>query len=199
MFVKAMLRFVASSLGVSYNALASDLEGVNYSSMRSGLLIERDQWKICQSFMKESFLQPIFEQWISMALLSGQLVLDTRDPAKFIEGKWNARGWQWVDPLKDTQSAILAIGTGLTSREKIISEQGGDVEELFEQLKQEKDLAKEYDLTFTIDAKTPTVDKGPKDTVTAGDEEEDTPDASGEDDSDAGKKSAGKLIRLGRG
>jgi lambda family phage portal protein len=171
MFVKAMLRFVASSMGVSYNALAADLEGVNYSSMRSGLLIERDQWKMCQSMMKEQLLQPIFESWISMALLAGALVLDSRDPSKFLEGKWEPRGWMWVDPLKDVQSSILAIGAGLDSRDRIIAEQGGDVEEVFEQLAEEKKLAKEYDLDLEINAKAPVVGKGPKETVDAEDEE----------------------------
>jgi lambda family phage portal protein len=192
-FVKAMLRFVASSMGVSYNALASDLEGVNYSSMRSGLLIERDQWKMLQSLIKEQMLQPIFENWMSMALLSAALVLDSRDPSRFCAGKWEPRGWMWVDPLKDVQATILGIGAGLTSRDAAISDQGGDVEEIFEQLKEEKDLAEEYDLELTIAAKAPTVDKGPKDQV---DEE----DEAGADDE--GKKSAaggGRIIALGRG
>jgi lambda family phage portal protein len=193
-FVKAMIRFVASSMGVSYNALASDLEGVNYSSMRSGLLIERDQWKMLQSFMKEQMLQPIFESWISMALLSASLVLDSRDPARFLAGKWEPRGWMWVDPLKDVQSGILAIGAGLTSRDALVAEQGGDVEEIFEQLREEKELAEEYGLELVISAKAPTVDKGPKDTV----EEEDV--AAAEAD---GKKSAasgtGRTIEFGRG
>ena len=195
MFVKAMLRFVASSLGVSYNALASDLEGVNYSSMRSGMLIERDQWRMIQSMLKEDLCQPIFESWISLALLAGELVLDSRDPSRFIEGKWEPRGWMWVDPLKDVQSAILGIGAGLTSRDAVIAEQGGDVDAVFEQLKEEKDLADEYGLDITIQAKAPVVDKGPKETVT----EEDEPDAGTTDD---GKKSAaggGRLIELGRG
>lgn len=170
-FLKAMLRFVASSMGVSYNALASDLEGVNYSSMRSGLLIERDQWKMIQSLLKEQMLQPIFEDWMSMALLSGSLVLDSRDPARFCAGKWEPRGWMWVDPLKDVQAGILGIGAGLTSRDALISEQGGDVEEVFEALKEEKDLAKEYDLDLVITAKAPTVDKGPKDQVEEADEQ----------------------------
>src|SRR5258708_5464261 len=125
MFVKAMLRFVASSLGVSYNALAADLEGVNYSSMRSGLLIERDQWKMLQSLMKEQMLQPIFENWISMALLSASLVLDSRDPSRFCAGKWEPRGWMWVDPLKDVQAGICRICSGLPSRHALLSEQGG--------------------------------------------------------------------------
>jgi len=194
-FVKAMLRFVASSMGVSYNALASDLEGVNYSSMRSGLLIERDQWKMLQSLLKEQMLQPIFEPWISMALLSGALSLDSRDPARFCAGKWEPRGWVWVDPLKDVQATILGIGAGLTSRDAAISEQGGDVEEVFEQLKEEDDLAKEYDLQLTITAKAPIVDKGPKDQIV----EEDNPDAAGTAAEDGKKSAAGtrRLISLG--
>jgi lambda family phage portal protein len=177
MFVKSMLRFIAGAMGVSYNALASDLEGVNYSSMRSGLLIERDQWKMCQSMVKEDFLQPIFEAWLSMALLSGQLVLDSRDPAKFMEGKWESRGWQWVDPLKDVQASILSVGAGFDSRDAIIAEGGGDVEEVFEQLAEEKKMADSYGLEFDITATKPTVAKGPKDSVTAGDGEPDDPEA----------------------
>jgi lambda family phage portal protein len=172
MFVKAMLRFVSSSLGVSYNALASDLEGVNYSSMRSGLLIERDQWKMLQSFMKENMLQPIFEGWISMALLSAALKLDSRDPAKFCAGKWEPRGWVWVDPLKDVQAGILSIAAGLTSRGALIAEGGGDAEDVFEQLAEEKELADEYGLDFTTTAKAPVIDKGAKDSVEVEDDDE---------------------------
>lgn len=176
-FLKANLRFIAGSMGVSYNALAADLEGVNYSSMRSGLLIERDQWKICQSFMKENFLEPVFKSWLSMALLSGELVLDSRDPSRFLEGKWEPRGWPWVDPLKDVQSSILAIGAGLRTRDRVIGEEGGDVEEVFEQIKREKELAEQYGLEFTVDAKAPTILKGPNEQEAPSDEEPDTPEA----------------------
>jgi lambda family phage portal protein len=196
-FIKAMIRFVASSLGVSYNALACDLEGVNYSSMRSGLLIERDQWKMLQSFMKESLLQPVFEDWISMALLTGVLSLDSRDPSRFLAGKWEPRGWMWVDPLKDVQAGILGIGAGLTSRDQLISDQGGDVGEVFEQLAEEQSLAKEYKLDLTISAKAPVVDKGPKDQVEADDEEDGTdPDSEDETDTKSAAAGARRLISL---
>jgi lambda family phage portal protein len=200
-FIKAMLRFVASSMGVSYNALASDLEGVNYSSMRSGLLIERDQWKMCQSFMKENMLQPVFEDFMSMALLTGALVLDSRDPSRFLEGKWEPRGWLWVDPLKDVQAGILAIGAGLTSRDRLISEQGGDVDEIFEQLAEENKLMQEHDLDLVITAKAPVVNKGPKDQVEEGDEEgADTSDSTTKAKEE--KSAAGgsrRVLQLGRG
>jgi lambda family phage portal protein len=202
MFVKAMLRFVAGALGVSYNALAADLQGVNYSSMRSGLLIERDQWKMTQSMMKEDFLQPIFESWMSMALLSGQLVLDSRDPSRFMEGKWEARGWQWVDPLKDVQASILSVGAGFNSRDAIIAESGGDVSEIFEQLAEEKEIAESFGLEFDISATKPTVQKGPQDPVTAEDQEPDEPQEEVEADGKDKKSAAAagrNLVPMRRG
>lgn len=196
-FIKAMLRFISSSLGVSYNALASDLEGVNYSSMRSGLLIERDQWRLLQSFLKESMLQPIFEDWLGMALLSGSLVLDSRDPAKFKVGKWEARGWMWVDPLKDVQAGILAINAGLKSRTRLISDEGGDFEDVAEELAAEAKIADEYGLDFTVQtAKAPVVNKGPKDSV---EDESDDDDANpkGDDKSTKSAAPARRLISVG--
>ena len=196
-FIKAMLRFISSSLGVSYNALASDLEGVNYSSMRSGLLIERDQWRITQSFVKEQFLQPIFERWIGMALLSGALVLDSRDPAKFLAGKWEPRGWMWVDPLKDAQAGILAINAGLKSRTRIISDEGGDFEDVAEELAEEAKIADGYGLDFTMNAKAPVVDKGPKDAIEAEDDDDDANPKGSDKEEKSGAVPARRLISLG--
>jgi lambda family phage portal protein len=149
-FVITILRQIATGLGVSYNALASDLVGVNYSSMRSGLLIERDQWKRDQSWLIENLCEPAFEDFLEFALLSGALTLDSRDPEKFKAGKWEPRGWAWVDPLKDVQAAILAIGARLKSRDQIVSEEGNDIEEVFEQIAQEEELAESLDLDLTL-------------------------------------------------
>ncbi|MCI0539082.1 MAG: phage portal protein [Verrucomicrobiales bacterium] len=42
-FVKTFLRGIASGLGVSYNTLANELEGVNFSSIRAGVSDEREE------------------------------------------------------------------------------------------------------------------------------------------------------------
>ena len=149
-FVITILRQIATGLGVSYNALASDLVGVTYSSMRSGLLIERDQWKRGQSWLVEGLCEPIFAKFLTFALLSGELVLDSRDPAKFAAGKFEPRGWQWVDPLKDAQSAVLTIGARLTSRDAILAEQGEDFDEMLEAIQQEEQLAEELGIDLTL-------------------------------------------------
>ena len=150
-FLKACLRKIATGLRVSYNVLANDLEGVNYSSMRSGMLIEREQWKILQTWWTEKFLQPVFEAWLSAALLSGGLRLDSRDPNKFNAVRWLPRGWAWVDPLKDVQAAKMAIEARLTSRTKVMAEQGGDFEEVLEEQADEARLSAEYGVSLSTE------------------------------------------------
>jgi len=152
-FVKACLRFFSSGVHVSYNALSNDLEGVNYSSIRSGLLVERDRWKVLQEWWISAFRQPVYEAWLTCSLLSGALTLDSRDPAKFRNVKWTARGWQWVDPLKDVNAAVVAINNGLGSRTSALSEKGQDFEEICEELEDENQIAQSRGLVFGIDAK----------------------------------------------
>ncbi len=148
-FIKAILRLVASGLGVSYNVLANDLEGVNYSSMRSGLLIERDNWRALQVMWIERFLTFVYKEWLDCALLSGALVLDSRDPSKFLDVKFLPRGWAWVDPLKDINASVAAVNNGLATRDMIVSENGDDFEEIAAGLAREAEMIKKYKLNIT--------------------------------------------------
>jgi lambda family phage portal protein len=140
-FVKGGMRQVATALGMSYNALANDLEGVNYSSMRSGLLVERDYWRMIQEWWEQRFLLPLYAEWMRMAVLSGELVLDTRDARKYLSVKFAGRGWPWVDPLKDMQAGVLGIQSGLASRTQLLAETGQDFEEVISELAEEQRMA----------------------------------------------------------
>lgn len=156
-FVKAALRGVSSGIGVSYNSLASDLEGVNYSSIRAGLLEEREEWKGIQNWFIETVRTVIFEKWLAMALLSGELKLPNGSalPAakfdKFNSPEWKPRRWQWVDVYKDAMANVMLIEKGLSSRRQIIAENGGDVEDTFADLSADEDLAENYGLKFPKD------------------------------------------------
>jgi lambda family phage portal protein len=135
-FVKSVLRGIAAGLGVSYNSLANDLENVNYSSIRAGLLEEREEWKAIQEWLIEELHQPVFEEWLNMSLVSGGLKtaagisLPASKFDKFNMPEWKPRRWAWVDPLKDVQAEISAIGARLKSRQQSISEDGGDMEDV---------------------------------------------------------------------
>lgn len=147
-FVKAMLRSIASGLGVPYVTLANDLEGVNYSSIRQGELNGRDQWKLMQGWFAEVFLERVYREWLKMARLTGAVVLDARDPRRFLDVEFQGRGWSWVDPLKDVQASILAIENQLSTRSETVGEEGNDFEDILETIGEEEDLAKFYGVSL---------------------------------------------------
>ena len=155
-FVKASLRGISAGLGVSYNSLANDLENVNYSSIRAGLLEERAEWMGLQNWLIESLHEPVFEEWLATALLSGALKMPNGSalPAtkfdKFNSVEWKPRRWQWVDPKKDLEAKILAIDNGLDSRRSAISDQGGDIEDVFADIAADDALADTYGLEFPM-------------------------------------------------
>jgi len=153
-FVKEVKRGIAACLGVSYNSLAEDLEGVNFSSIRAGLLNERDMWRVRQKWMIESFHKRVFRSWLSAAVLSGRISLSVRDEEQVVEQcKWHSRGWPWVDPQKDMQANITGVSNGFTTRSRILGEQGYDLEEALKELAEEEKLIEKYGLKLGTDAK----------------------------------------------
>lgn len=147
-FMKTVLRGVASGLLVSYNSLASDLESTSYSSVRAGSLEERDMWRVLQNWMVTNFCDEVFESWLKMALLTQAVTLPAGKFNKFNAPKWQVRGWQWIDPLKDVKANVEAIQFGLKTRAMIAAEQGYDIEDIFEQLIHEKELMEKLGLAF---------------------------------------------------
>jgi lambda family phage portal protein len=157
-FSKLILRHIASGLKVSYVALSNDLEGVNYSSIRAGLLVERDQFRTLQQWWIDTFLRPVYVEWLKSASLSESWVILGRDWRMYQSVHFVPRGWPWVDPLKDIQATLLAINNNLGSRTDALAEGGKDIEEVFEKIAAERGLAAEFGIDLTIDDTKPQPD-----------------------------------------
>lgn len=156
-FIRSALRQVAVGLRVSYNALVSDLESVNYSSMRSGMLIEREVWRQLQQWWIHDFLEPVYREWVLQAVLTKSVSVDTRDFKKLLKYEFTPRGWAWVDPQRDIQATILAIENGLTTKTDALAEQGTSYEDVLAKRAAEIDLEAQYGVTFTT-TNTPAVE-----------------------------------------
>ena len=149
-FMKSALRGIASGLLVSYNSLASDLEGVNFSSIRAGVLEERDCWKVIQAWMIQNYKQELFIRWLRMALLTGKIPgLPFTKFEKFSKPKWQPRTWDWVDPERDVNSKVIALENKLLSWTKVLAADGIDLEEHCAELKNEKEIAAKYGVELT--------------------------------------------------
>jgi lambda family phage portal protein len=149
-FVRGMLRAFASGIGVNYAALSGDYSMSNYSSSRLAQIEDRDCWKVLQQYLIDELLAPVFERWLEMAVLSGALNLPGYElaPDRFSACRWMARGWSYIDPLKDAQADNLAIRSGTKTQAQVVAEQGGDLEELLIARKAEVDRAEELELRF---------------------------------------------------
>lgn len=153
-FVRAMLRGIAAGVGVSYEAMSKDYSQSNYSSSRLALLDDRDQWRILQAWIVESFHERVYEEWLDLAVLSGTLNLQGYEamPAFYQAARFKPRGWSWVDPEKEIAAAKAALRIGVTTRTDIISEQGGDINDVMATLSLEKETADLLGLVFDSDA-----------------------------------------------
>lgn len=142
-FTKSMLRGVASGIpGADYVSMASDLEGVNFSSIRAGQLEQRSIYKAMQQFYINHAQGPEFEDWLGIQQFNPGVKIDLVKLAALIESenfRFIGRGWQWVDPLKEVKAYGEAIALRLTSRRRIVAENlGEDFGELLEEIAEDE-------------------------------------------------------------
>ena len=149
-FEKAILRGIASGLNVSYVGLANDLEGVSYSSIRQGEMADRDNWKMLQTWLIEHFCEDVFQAWLYQFLSFGGSGLDLRKFEQYNKPVWRPRGWQWVDPDKESKSVERDVGNHIKSIWATAAEKGDDLEEIFIENSRAIELAKEYGLELNV-------------------------------------------------
>lgn len=147
-FVKAGLRGIATGLGVSYNNLANDLEGVNFSSIRQGALDEREHWKDLQEWLIETLIDRVYRSWLRVALLSGRISVKGRAlrPDRLPEYQivaWQPRRWAWIDPRADVSSAVEMKNNLMGSFGQFIRDQGRDPQTVWREIAEDIDQMRE--------------------------------------------------------
>lgn len=151
-FVKNHLRAVATGLGLPYELVSGDLEGVTYSSIRAGLIeFRRRVEQLQHNVVVHLFCRPVWERFVRLAVLTGDLSARDfdRDPAAYMGCAWLPPKFDYVDPMKDVQAEVLAIAAGLKSRTQAISERGFDAEQVDAEIAADKQRADGLGLAFS--------------------------------------------------
>lgn len=151
-FSRSMLRLVASGLNVAHASLANDRGDANYGSQRGGLLDERDNYRILQTHLIQSFLVPLFADWLPLARMAGK-VSWAADP----KPSWAGRGWDWISPKDDVKAAIDALEAKIETRTRILAQKGLVFRDVMQELADEEEFAESVgvDLTPAPKASTP--------------------------------------------
>jgi lambda family phage portal protein len=154
-FVKSQLRGIASGLGISYHALSNDLEGVNYSSIRAGVLEDREIFKGLQNWFIRGFIRPVYDDWVNNAILMKAIRLGprelSRDVAEYRAAHYQPRRWAWVDPQKDGVANQLALASRLKSRSQIMREQGDDPESVWREIQRDQEMMDRLGIAPVVD------------------------------------------------
>jgi lambda family phage portal protein len=155
-FNRAALREIAAAIGITYEQLTGDLSGVNYSSIRAGLLgFRRKCQRLQHSMIVFQFCRPVWNAWLESAVFAGEIKAGdyNRNRADYRRVAWIAPGWQSVDPSKDLAASKDAIRCGLTSRRQVVSENGYDVEDIDRENMQDQARADGLGLVYDTDAR----------------------------------------------
>jgi lambda family phage portal protein len=149
-FMRLMIRGVAAGVGCSYEGLSRDYSQSNYSSSRLAIQDDRDNWRVIQKWVVTNFHQAVFERFMDVAVLSGDVTLKNYEtaPEVYQAVKWMPRGWGYIDPLKEVAANKEAVRNGFMTQTEAVAQNGGDLEELFAQRRREIALAKKYGLVF---------------------------------------------------
>ena len=139
-FLKTILRGIARCSGMSYLTLTGDVAEANYSSMRAGLIPERDHWQVLQAVKSRRIHRHVHRDWRSMVLLSG--ALDIPRALQDYRCEWHGRKWQWVDPANDLEAAEREIKLGINSRQRLASDRGRDFESVIDESQADMAYAK---------------------------------------------------------
>ena len=153
-WMKYVLHSVARGIGITYEQLTGDLEGVTYSSIRTGLLEFR---RFCRSIQAQTivfqFCRPIGIKFMDLAVMSGALKIRDymENRRKYLRIQWRPDGWDWVDPQKDQKAEMTAVRNGFKSRAQVVAERGHDVEVVDNEIAEDNQRADELGLVLDSD------------------------------------------------
>jgi len=171
------MHHVTASLGISFMSVTRDMRGVNFAASRSNIIEDRRFYRSLQKWFAKSFCQPEWNDFVWWMAFTDKIPgVDARrflnDQHKYTQAWWMAEGWEWVDPSKDAQAAISMRDAGLATDKAIVGQKGETLIDHYQQLANEKQLRKEFDIE----------DMFQSDQAVATAEEEDKPDKNDDED-----------------
>ncbi|QFT47821.1 Phage portal protein, lambda family [Roseivivax sp. THAF40] len=143
-FESAVLRNIASGLGISYEQLAADWSKTNYSSARAAMIEIWRGWTARRTAFSQGFCQPFFMAWLEEQVMDGHIALPRGAPdfytfwPAYARAKWIGPGKGFVDPVKEAQAAAMRVALGLSTLEEEAAElTGTDYADNMEQIRAE--------------------------------------------------------------
>lgn len=146
-FVMSMCRQIGVALEIPYELLIKNFTS-SYSASRAALLEAWKMFRMRREWIIGNFCQPIYEEWLTEAILKGRVKADGffDDPA--IKAAWCNADWfgdcqGQLDPQKEANAAKIRVEEGFSTREREAAELTGmKFEDIVTTRKREEELRK---------------------------------------------------------
>jgi lambda family phage portal protein len=134
-FETSCLRYLAATLGVSYEELSRDYTKTNYSSARAAMGNTERHLKARKKMVADRKASGIYALWLEEALNKGDIESMPRNAPNFYDGlngeaytacDWIGASRGQIDELKETQAAVLRLKYNLTTLEDELARLGKD-------------------------------------------------------------------------
>ncbi len=147
-FTKFVLRLISISTGISYELLAGDYSGLNYSVLRG---IRNDlikEFAPHQERHARQFCRRIFRAVMDSMAITGRLTLPGywSNPALYLRAQWMATGMPAVDPYKEGRADADAVNSLQKSPQEIAAARGRDYEEILDEIAEARAMQEERGL-----------------------------------------------------
>lgn len=150
-FVRLILTMLSITSGVPYELLSGDYRGLNFSTARIVRNDFQQQLRPIAARHIRQYGMATFRTFLDWAVLTGKINLPgyIQNPRRYLECEWQPPGMEAVDPLREAKGQIDAIAYGLKSPQEVARARGRDLEEIYREIKDAQELAKEYGLEFS--------------------------------------------------
>lgn len=144
------LKAVAGGTNSGYSSIAKDYEG-SYSSQRQELVeMARVYMQLRNEFIR-AYVAPVWRAFVETARDQGLIDLRGADPLTIFDAEHVGLGTPYIEPQRETESAIKRVQAGFSSKAAIILETGGNPREVQRQIAREREKDNEDKLIFSSD------------------------------------------------
>jgi lambda family phage portal protein len=155
-FGRQLLMDVAVGVEIPYEVLTGDLSRINDRTARMMLNEFRrgiQRWQA--HVIAQQLNRRVWEAWWDRALLAGALTVPPTDyaarPWYYRAVQWTPQRFAYINPVQDVQARREEIRAGLTSRRRMVSELGDDIEVVDKEIAADNARADALGLIFDSD------------------------------------------------
>lgn len=145
-YSKKILQGIATAYEITYEMLTMDYSNVNFTSGRMAKIDVSGRFRKLQyGMMVPQVCVKVWQWFMNAVIMAG--IQQTYIACNAMD--WTAPRVQQLDPVKETNARIAQVNAGFTTLSEILREDGYDPDDVFDEIKAEREKLKELGINLS--------------------------------------------------